>query len=296
MQAKQPNTASFDLVDKALAGNNRALEELLATTETLVFNLALRFLGTIHDAEDASQEIAVKIMTQLSTFRKESAFSTWVYRIAVNHLMDCRTHQFANAPFSFEMYGADICDERAHDVPDLSEGVERNLLARELKLSCTNVMLQCLDADSRCAFVLGTMFKVDSTTAADVLGITPEAYRQRLSRARKTVATFLSAYCQHGGSQACSCERRVNFAIATHRLAPRNLEYSRLTESEQAEDAFVEAMDELDGYACLFDELPTYRPTPRAKELLDACMKTASFATVMGTGAAAAADKAASHV
>ena len=51
------------------------------------------------------------------------------------------------------------------------------MLARELKLSCTNVMLQCLDADSRCAYVLGTMFKVDSSTAADVLGITPEAYR-----------------------------------------------------------------------------------------------------------------------
>ena len=174
--------AQLDLVDKAIVGDGQALEELLRSTSGLVFNLALRFLGTVHDAEDASQEIAVKIMTRLSTFRKESAFSTWVYRIAVNHLKDCRTHQFANAPFSFEMYGADIVDERAKDVPDLSEGVDRGMLARELKLSCTNVMLQCLDADSRCAYVLGTMFKVDSSTAADVLGITPEAYRQRLSR------------------------------------------------------------------------------------------------------------------
>lgn len=180
----------LDLVDKAIVGDGQALEELLRSTSGLVFNLALRFLGTVHDAEDASQEIAVKIMARLSTFRKESAFSTWVYRIAANHLKDCRTHQFANAPFSFEMYGADIVDERAKDVPDLSEGVDRGMLARELKLSCTNVMLQCLDADSRCAYVLGTMFKVDSSTAADVLGITPEAYRQRLSRARKTVAEF----------------------------------------------------------------------------------------------------------
>ena len=197
--------AQLDLVDKAIVGDGQALEELLRSTSGLVFNLALRFLGTVHDAEDASQEIAVKIMTRLSTFRKESAFSTWVYRIAVNHLKDCRTHQFANAPFSFEMYGADIVDERAKDVPDLSEGVDRGMLARELKLSCTNVMLQCLDADSRCAYVLGTMFKVDSSTAADVLGITPEAYRQRLSRARKTVAEFLGAYCQHGGAETCSC-------------------------------------------------------------------------------------------
>lgn len=281
MQEKPTKEETFDLVDAAIAGDGEALEKLLADTGELAFNLALRVLGTVHDAEDASQEIAVKVMTRLSAFRKESAFSTWVYRIAVNHLKDCRTHQFANAPFSFEMYGADIADARANEVPDLTEGADRSLLARELKLSCTNVMLQCLDADSRCAFVLGTMFRVDSATAAEALGITPDAYRQRLSRARKTVAEFLAAYCQHGGSEACSCSRRVNFAIATHRLSPRNLEYVELTEAERAENAFVDAMDALDGYSSLFDELPTYRATLRAKELLAACMDTASFKTVL---------------
>lgn len=283
MTFKSLDTTSHDLVDKAIAGDSQALEELLSNTSDLVFNLALRFLGTIHDAEDATQEITVKIMTHLSTFRRESAFSTWVYRIAINYLKDCRTHQFAHAPFSFEGYGADIADVRAHDVPDLSEGVDRNLLARELKLSCTNVMLQCLDADSRCAYVLGTLFKVPSVTASEALGITPEAYRQRLSRARKTVAEFLSAYCQHGGSDACSCSRRINFAIATHRLAPRNLKYVKLSEAERTEDTFVDAMDELDSYSCLFDKAPAYHPTARTRELLDACMQTASFATVVGT-------------
>lgn len=281
MYQKLTREETFDLVDKAIAGDGQALETLLSSTSDLVFSLALRMLGTVPDAEDATQEIAVKIMTHLSTFRKESAFSTWVYRIAANHLKDCCTHQFANAPFSFEMYGTDILDPRANEVPDLSENVDRELLSHELKLSCTNVMLQCLDTDSRCAFVLGTMFKVDSTTAAEVLGITPDAYRQRLSRARKTVAEFLGAYCQHGGSSACSCARRVDFAIATHRLTPHNLTYSKLVESSQLEDSFVEAMDELDGYASLFDQLPTYRPTARAKELLETCMSTTSFTTVM---------------
>ena len=95
---------------------------------------------------------------------------------------------------------------------------------------------------------------------------------------------FLGAYCQHGGAETCSCERRVNFAIATHRLAPHNLEYLELTEEERAQDAFVDAMDEMDGYASLFDRLPSYRPTPRAKELLEACMGTASFDAVVNAG------------
>ena len=287
-RTKPTSEEQASLVDQAIAGDQSALEELLGSVNDLVFNLSLRFLGTVCDAEDATQEIVVKIMTHLSTFRKESAFSTWVYRIAVNHLKDCCTHRFANAPFSFEMYGADICDKRALEVPDLAEGIDKGLLARELKLSCTNVMLQCLDADTRCAYVLGTMFKVNSATAADILGTTPEAYRQRLSRARKTVAEFLAAYCQHGGSNACSCARRVDFAIATHRLTPNNLEYTTLTEAESAEDAFIDAMDELDGYASLFDDLPAYRSTPRSKELLAACMKTQSFGTVVNAGKEAA--------
>lgn len=53
----------------------------------MIFNLSLRMLGSPHDAEDASQEILIKIMSQLSAFRKESAFSTWVYRIATNYLI-----------------------------------------------------------------------------------------------------------------------------------------------------------------------------------------------------------------
>lgn len=275
------NERNFELVDKAIAGNNQALEELLESVNDLVFTLSLRFLGTPCDAEDATQEIAVKVMAQLSTFRKESAFSTWVYRIAVNHLKDSRNHRFAHAPFSFEMYGVDICDGRALDVPDLTQGVDKNLLERELKLSCTNVMLQCLDADSRCAYVLGTMFKVDSSTAAEALDISAEAYRQRLSRARKTVSEFLSAYCEHGGSSVCSCSRRIDFAIATHRLEPSNLEYSALEETATPEGAFTDAMEELDGYSSLFDSLPAYRSTTRTKELLAACMNTASFNAVV---------------
>ena len=70
---EQANEHDFELIDKAVAGDGQALEELLDSASDLAFNLALRFLGTIHDAEDATQEIAVKIMTHLSSFRKERA-------------------------------------------------------------------------------------------------------------------------------------------------------------------------------------------------------------------------------
>ena len=76
------------LIDLALDGNAEGLEQLLASVQDMVFNLSLRMLGTVPDAEDAAQDILVRIMTSLSTFRKESSFQTWVYRIATNYLIN----------------------------------------------------------------------------------------------------------------------------------------------------------------------------------------------------------------
>ena len=191
------------LIGQATAGDKRALETVVLSIQDLVFNLSLRMLGTFPDAEDASQDILLKVITHLSSFKGDSSFSTWVFSIAVNHLKNYKKHMFAKYPLSFAFYGDDIVNGKIDDVPDLTQDVEKSILAEELKMSCTNVLLQCLDSDSRCIFILGTMFKVDSRIAGDILGISPEAYRQRLSRVRKKVAEFLSEYCGEYGGGSC---------------------------------------------------------------------------------------------
>ncbi|MCI8566552.1 MAG: RNA polymerase sigma factor, partial [Lachnospiraceae bacterium] len=135
------------LVEQATAGDKKALETLVAGVQDIVFNLSLRMLGTFADAEDATQDILLKMITHLSSFRGDSAFTTWVFRIAVNHLKDYKKHMFARFPLSFEYYGDDIENGKLEDVPDLTQNVDKDLLAEELKMSCTNVMLQCLDAE-----------------------------------------------------------------------------------------------------------------------------------------------------
>lgn len=257
-----------DKIEQALSGDKKVLEELLTGVYDPIFHLSLRMLGTIHDAEDATQEILIKIMTHLSTFRGESAFTTWAFKIASNHLKNYKKHMFANAPLSFEFYGSDIRDGKTEDVPDLTKGVDKALLEKELKWSCTNVMLQCLDAESRCIFIFGTMFKADSRIAGEILDLSPEAYRQRLSRIRKKVADFLDEYCGHSGKGMCSCKKRVNYAIATHRLSPDNLEYTSLEESSQAVSDYIDAMEKVDDLSIIFDTMPAYRSTKKARKFL----------------------------
>lgn len=268
------------LVRLAAEGDKGALEQLLTGVQDLVFNLSLRMLGTIHDAEDASQEILIRVMTNLASFRGESAFTTWVFRIAVNHLKNYRKSMFAQHPLSFEYYGEDIVSGKEKDIPDLTMGVDRNLLEQELKLSCTNVMLQCLDTDSRCIYILGTMFHVDSRLAAEILEISPEAYRQRLSRIKKKMADFLDEYCGLSGKGVCSCSKRISYAIATHRVNPEKPEYTSLEENTEFLQECKTAMEEIDDRSLVFSSLPAYRTTRAARQYLDEFLKSDCYSMI----------------
>ncbi len=269
------------LIEQATAGDKQALETVVLSIQDLVFNLSLRMLGTFPDAEDASQDILLKVITHLSSFKQESSFSTWVFSIAVNHLKNYKKHVFAKYPLSFEFYGDDIVNGKIDDVPDLTQDVERSILAEELKYSCTNVLLQCLDPDSRCVFILGTMFKVDSRIAGDILGISPEAYRQRLSRVRKKVAGFLSEYCGEYGEGSCRCVDRVDYAIQNRRISPQHLDFASAKPIEGVAEVKA-AMEEIDEYSQQFAFCQTYQSPEQIKKSIQDFLNGAAFSTVAG--------------
>ncbi len=257
------------LVDKATAGDKKALETLITEVQDLVFNLSLRMLGTFADAENATQDILLKMITHLSSFRGESAFTTWIFGIAANHLKNYKKHMFAHHPLSFEYYGEDIVNGNIQDLPDFTQNVEKDILAEELKMSCTNVMLQCLDPESRCIFILGTMFSLDSRMAGEILQLTPEAYRKRLSRIRKKMADFLSEYCGEYGGGKCKCKDRVNYAIQSHRLNPQQLNYT--TAEEIPLQSMIEvknAMEEIDNLSQDFSFCKPYQSPEHTKQLI----------------------------
>lgn len=215
------------IIDHAVNGDREALEKIVLEVKDFVFNLSLRMLGTIADAEDASQEILIKIITNLSMFKMNSKFETWVYRIATNYLIDYKKSMFAQYPLDFDYYANDLKFQSDQGTADTFNENERIKLSEELKLSCTNVMLQCLTPLNRCVFIMGTMFNLNSQWSSEILGLTPQSYRQRLSRSRKSMQEFLLKNCEHAGG-ACRCNRRVEYAVQNSRLNPENLEYSKL--------------------------------------------------------------------
>ena len=281
---KKTNTELQVLVEKATSGDKNALETLIAGVQDIVFNLSLRMLGTFADAEDATQDILLKIITHLSSFRGDSSFTTWAFRIAANHLKNYKKHMFANCPLNFEYYGNDIENAKIQDLPDLTQNVEKNILAEELKMSCTNVMLQCLDTESRCIFILGTMFKLDSRIAGEILEITPEAYRKRLSRIRKKMADFLSEYCGEYGGGRCKCKNRLNYAIQSHRLNPLQLDYTTAAEIPiQTIIDVKNAMEDIDDLSQDFSFCKTYQSPERMKHLIQELLDSKQLSIIQNS-------------
>ena len=281
---KKTNEELQALVNKATAGDKKALETLVAGVQDIVFNLSLRMLGTFADAEDATQDILLKMITHLTSFRGDSSFTTWVFSIAVNHLRNYKKHRFARYPLSFEYYGDDIENGKVQDVPDLTQNVEKDVLAEELKMSCTNVMLQCLDTESRCIFILGTMFKIDSRIAGDILEMTPEAFRQRLSRIRRKMADFLGQYCGEYGGGRCKCKDRVNYAIQSHRINPLQLDYTAATEiSIQTMLDVKNAMEDIDDLSQDFSFCKPYQSPERTKHLIQEFLDSTQFSIIQNS-------------
>jgi DNA-directed RNA polymerase specialized sigma24 family protein len=205
----------------AREGNRAALDAVVRAAERPVFNLAVRMLASRVDAEDATQEILVKIITNLGSIRDVEAAGAWAFKIACRHLVhEKRRGAIEAMQLSFEGFAADL-ETGLSPLSDhgLNE-IEAKLAIDEVKIGCTLAMLVCLSRELRIAYILGDIFEVTDTEAATILEIDPAAYRQRLRRARGAVTTFVQSNCGLvSESSACRCERRVGQALKIGRVA-----------------------------------------------------------------------------
>lgn len=214
-----------DLARRAKAGDRAALEQLVRELQGPVYNLALRMLGDREHARDATQEILVLVITQLSAFRGESAITTWTYRVATRHLLRQRRRA---RKWTFEALAEDELGKAPNAIePSTLALAEERLLEEQVFIGCTEAMLQALDREQRIAFVLGAICELEAADAAYVLGISEAAFRKRLSRARATLDAFLSKHCGVADPKnRCRCAYQVNHTVERKRLDPGRLDYA----------------------------------------------------------------------
>jgi RNA polymerase sigma factor (sigma-70 family) len=218
MKINDPGAA---IVQAATAGDLAAIDSLLTSIQPGVFHLALRMLGQREDAADAAQEILLKVVTHLGGFRADAAFATWVFQIARNHLLTAATRQRECPEVSLEGLAARLqmgLDFSANFSASLGDPLgalhslspEEKAQAHELALSCTQTMLMNLDREQRLTYLLDAVFGLSSSDAAQVLDITPAAYRQRLSRARANLEPFMQETCGLVNKEAhCRCDKQL---------------------------------------------------------------------------------------
>ncbi len=182
------------LVTQAKEGDKAALEALVCRVQDQIYNLALRMLWRHDDAEDATQEILIKVITHLSQFRQESTFTTWVYRVASNHLLTTRKRFAEQKELTLEAIREQLEDGTLF-LGNAPEMVEDVLLVKEIQTRCTMGMLLCLDREQRLAYILGEGFEVSSEEGAHIMEVTPATFRKRLSRARLRLRAFMEEKC-----------------------------------------------------------------------------------------------------
>jgi RNA polymerase sigma factor (sigma-70 family) len=208
-----------EIVKRAQRGESAALEELITAIQPKIYGLSLRMLWHPEDAKDATQEILLRIVTHLATFRGNSRFLTWAYRVAANHLLTWRKSRAEALGFTFESFGKDLQE----GLEDKSSRPEDILLLQEIRVGCTLGMLLCLDRPHRVAYILGEILEVDGKEAAGILGVKPVTFRKRLERARAQIVEFMQARCGLANPKnPCRCHRRLERAIALKRVDPQN--------------------------------------------------------------------------
>jgi RNA polymerase sigma factor (sigma-70 family) len=248
------------LVNKANSGDKNALELIVNQIKDLVYNLSLKMLLFPEDAQDATQEILIKIITHLSTFKGKSSFKTWVYRISTNYLLTIKGKKAKEFTMSFIDYAEFIGTGISNDVQYTQNLGELLLLEEEVKVSCTHGLLLCLNKTSRMVYILGEILEFNSLEGASILEISSDNFRQQLSRSRKKIRNFLQSKCGLANPKnPCRCTKKVDFLINNEVIDPKKLRFANL--SNRSID-LIDKIEHIEKSVAIFRSTPNFN-TPK---------------------------------
>ncbi len=273
------------LIEAILNGDKKSLNDLLNRHQNFIYNVALKMLNNIADAEDVTQEILIKIVTQLVKYDKTKAqFRTWLYRVTFNHVLNLKKNQYETVVTDFSTFFSFI--DAAPDIPVSPE--EENELKEsyeEAKVACMAGMIMCLDRMQRLVYIVGEVFEIDHNLAAEIFETTPDNFRQKLSRARKDLYQWMHKRCGLVNlDNPCRCKSKTKSFIREGYVDPKNLKwlsnyrYKMFEVSEERLEDAIDARDQI--YKNLYKDHP-FKTTLKADEVYKTILSNKDFSSIM---------------
>ncbi|MBO6010947.1 MAG: sigma-70 family RNA polymerase sigma factor [Oscillospiraceae bacterium] len=174
-----------ELIASVLAGDADAFEPLVKEHEKKIYNLALRMTGDPDDACDVAQDAFVKAYTSLKDFRGESAFGSWLYRLASNVCLDFLRREKRRGTVSLTVEDEEL------DVADLRFSPEDELERLELRDEINSALMR-LPATARQIIVMRDVSGLSYAEITEALGLELGTVKSRIARAREKLIAILS--------------------------------------------------------------------------------------------------------
>jgi RNA polymerase sigma-70 factor, ECF subfamily len=183
-----------ELVTLCQNGDQQAFRELIGRYQTRVFNLCYRILGNPDEAEEIAQEVFVKLFKSIGSFRGESKFSTWLYRVThnvcinqINYLK--RRHYFENRSLDLDPKDDSPAPQYASNAPD----GEQDLIATELGAAIEE-KLGMLAPEMREVIIMRDIEGLSYEEVAQALNVKIGTVKSRLHRGRNELQELLKDY------------------------------------------------------------------------------------------------------
>ena len=194
--ADEENRADYltILVTRARAGDALAFERIMLATEQRVVSIAWRMLGNSDDAQDAAQEVYLRVFKYLARFRTGEDFRGWLYRITINVCHDLARRK---RTMTTRLSEIDFAEEHA-EVEDPAADPETRTLHQQ-QLALVRRALHVLSTKERAALVLRDLEGLSTEEVARALGSRPVTVRSQVSSARAKIRTYCEKLSRRGG-------------------------------------------------------------------------------------------------
>ncbi|MDR1736706.1 MAG: sigma-70 family RNA polymerase sigma factor [Oscillospiraceae bacterium] len=178
-----------DLIAQVQTGNHDAFERLIRLHEKRVYTIALRMTGDTEDAFDVSQDILLRVYSNIGMFKGESSFSTWLYRLATNVCLDFLRKRKRRRARETSLDGDEGGEVR--DMPDTRYTPEKAFEKLELREEIRRA-LDRISPEHRQILLLREISGLSYTEISKALGLEIGTVKSRIARAREQMRVLLT--------------------------------------------------------------------------------------------------------